>query len=303
MAFCTNCGAELEEGVRFCTNCGAPVEGYGEAAPTDDLAALDETMLVAGRVAEPAASSRQAQAAPSAYDAQAQLPPTMPERYPEAGQAPAPARKGGAGKVVGITLGVVAAVLVVGFALFYFLNPLGLTTGIFENSAAAQAAAAEAAQADADAAQAELEAAQAEKEQLQAELDEAQRDSEDSSSSISDDDSSLMGVEGYTVTVPEGYPTVQVGNGGEVLAGSNTRTITTDDLEGMNDWELCVARNEIYARHGRQFQRDDLQEFFNQMPWYSVNPDFSDSEMSKLEIDNANTILALEKERGSQYLN
>ena len=27
MAFCQNCGAKLEEGVRFCPNCGSAVEG------------------------------------------------------------------------------------------------------------------------------------------------------------------------------------------------------------------------------------------------------------------------------------
>ena len=31
MAFCRNCGAELEDGVKFCTNCGAPVAA--EEAP------------------------------------------------------------------------------------------------------------------------------------------------------------------------------------------------------------------------------------------------------------------------------
>ncbi len=294
MAFCTNCGAELEEGVRFCTNCGMSVEEPEQAA----------------QPAQSTQPTQPAQPAQSAQDTSTQLPPTMPPQYPEPEQpAPAPARKGGTGKVVGITLGVVAAVAVVGFALFYFLNPLGLTTGIFENSAAAQAAAAEAAQADADAAQAELEATQAEKEKLQQELDDAKKDSGSTVIVVpggSSDDSSVVygeGGDGAYITAPAGYPTVRVGNGGEVLSGSNTRTITTDDVSWMNDWELCVARNEIYARHGYAFKRDDLQEFFSHMDWYSVDPDFSESEMTKLEIDNANTILALEKERGSEYLN
>lgn len=314
MAFCMNCGAELEDGVRFCTHCGTPVGETGEAAG-DGLDVLDETMIVEehATVAGSAAPQTQPQSAPAqpAYavpqspeDTSTKIPPTVPS-YQEQAQAPAPKRAASTGKVVGIVLGVVAAVAVVGFALFYFLNPLGLTTGIFENSAAAQAAAAEAAQA-------ELEAAQAEKEELQKQLDEANKDdsgstvivvpggssdgsSDGSGSVVTDDD-------GLTITAPAGYPSVSVGNSGEVLPASAYRTITLDDIDGMNDWELCVARNEIYARHGYAFRRDDLAEFFSKLSWYTIDPDFDESEMSKLEIDNANTILALEKERGSQYL-
>lgn len=29
MAYCTKCGAELQEGARFCSKCGAPVYGGG----------------------------------------------------------------------------------------------------------------------------------------------------------------------------------------------------------------------------------------------------------------------------------
>ena len=38
MAFCKNCGAELEENVKFCTNCGAKVEISAEAPKTDNAA-------------------------------------------------------------------------------------------------------------------------------------------------------------------------------------------------------------------------------------------------------------------------
>lgn len=36
MAFCKNCGAELEENVKFCTNCGAKVEAPAEAPKTEN---------------------------------------------------------------------------------------------------------------------------------------------------------------------------------------------------------------------------------------------------------------------------
>jgi serine/threonine-protein kinase len=47
-----------------------------------------------------------------------------------------------------------------------------------------------------------------------------------------------------------------------------TRPVTEDDLHGKTFWELDVMRNEIYARHGRRFNRQDLQRHFEQQPWY-----------------------------------
>jgi hypothetical protein len=40
------------------------------------------------------------------------------------------------------------------------------------------------------------------------------------------------------------------------------------DLMGLSRWELDVLRNEIYARHGRRFNRAELQAYFDQQPWY-----------------------------------
>lgn len=55
-----------------------------------------------------------------------------------------------------------------------------------------------------------------------------------------------------------------------------TRTVTEKDLQGKSDWELDVMRNEIYARHGRWFNRDDLQNHFDSQPWYA--PKYSPAE-------------------------
>ena len=46
------------------------------------------------------------------------------------------------------------------------------------------------------------------------------------------------------------------------------RLIKAEDLTGMNDSDLDRLRNEIYARHGRKFQRQDLQSYFDRQPWY-----------------------------------
>lgn len=41
--FCTNCGKEMEDGVRFCTNCGSPLQSaVQESAKGEDL--VDQVM-------------------------------------------------------------------------------------------------------------------------------------------------------------------------------------------------------------------------------------------------------------------
>jgi hypothetical protein len=45
--------------------------------------------------------------------------------------------------------------------------------------------------------------------------------------------------------------------------------LTEEDLAGKSVWELDVIRNEIYARHGYSFRREDLREHFSKAPWYT----------------------------------
>jgi len=90
-----------------------------------------------------------------------------------------------------------------------------------------------------------------------------------------------------------------------VIPDSNVRELTYDDLRGLSAWELRVARNEIYARHGRQFSAaaQDLQDYFNTMPWYIDLPKLGydgngqpiEPGLSSLEMSNA--VLILEYER------
>lgn len=46
------------------------------------------------------------------------------------------------------------------------------------------------------------------------------------------------------------------------------RYLTVGDLSGLSSWQLDILRNEIYAWHGRRFQRGDLQAYFDRQPWY-----------------------------------
>ena len=84
-----------------------------------------------------------------------------------------------------------------------------------------------------------------------------------------------------------------------ILDYSDKRTITEPDLAGLSLAELRIARNEIFARHGRQFKDNMLNQWFYSKTWYLNIPskyspnDFDamrPSPLSKLEIDNANFI-------------
>ncbi|MBO4365969.1 MAG: YARHG domain-containing protein [Eggerthellaceae bacterium] len=94
-------------------------------------------------------------------------------------------------------------------------------------------------------------------------------------------------------------------SGDYVLADSDSRYYTRSELEAMDNLTLYHARNEIFARHGRQFKNQDLQEFFGSKSWYSgtIAPeDFSETVLNDYEKKNAELMLAIEKERNSPYL-
>jgi hypothetical protein len=84
-----------------------------------------------------------------------------------------------------------------------------------------------------------------------------------------------------------------------MISDSDVRTVTEADLSGMSLAELRIARNEIFARHGRQFKDSTLNQWFYSKTWYlnlgtKYAPDtfdsLSPSPLTKLELDNANFI-------------
>ncbi len=83
-----------------------------------------------------------------------------------------------------------------------------------------------------------------------------------------------------------------------ILPDSDSKKLTKYDLQGLTKAELRLARNEIYARHGRKFQDEALQDYFDEQDWYVgyIEPeDFVDSKMlSKLERRNAKFIMKFE---------
>ena len=85
-----------------------------------------------------------------------------------------------------------------------------------------------------------------------------------------------------------------------ILPYSDTMYYTREDLAGLNKDMLRLARNEIHARHGRLFQAEDLENYFNAQPWYYGRISASDFDESVLnEYERANLDLIKEVEAGS----
>lgn len=107
------------------------------------------------------------------------------------------------------------------------------------------------------------------------------------------------------VEVPVATPAPS-SSGTYVLPDSSYRLYSYGELTGLSTWQLYIARNEIYARHGRTFYKDDLQNYFDGQSWYTpiYGPEEFDSLglLNSTEQQNAATILTVEQDRGSQYI-
>lgn len=87
-----------------------------------------------------------------------------------------------------------------------------------------------------------------------------------------------------------------IGSNYFVIPYSSTRYLTESDLRGLNAEELEIARNEIYARHGYQFQQKKMINYFNNQSWYRrSNTKVTTASLSKIEY--ANVMLIQKQER------
>lgn len=95
--------------------------------------------------------------------------------------------------------------------------------------------------------------------------------------------------------------TAASGGGSYIIPDSSQRYLSEGDLAGMSQWQCMMARNEIYARHGRLFNDPTIQSYFDQQGWYhgSIAPEyFNDGVFSDIERRNLDTIVNYEKQMG-----
>lgn len=87
----------------------------------------------------------------------------------------------------------------------------------------------------------------------------------------------------------------EVTKGNYILEGSDSRYITEEEVHSLSSGDIRLARNEIYARHGRMFNDDALQLYFDSKSWYTAeytvdefdalgNSLFNNYEIANLEL-------------------
>ena len=102
-------------------------------------------------------------------------------------------------------------------------------------------------------------------------------------------------------TLTEVVPTPKPVEDEYLLTGSDSRYIEQQELDALTWEECCLARNEIYARHGRQFLSPEISDYFNAQSWYSgtISPGDFDSNVSntlnQFEKYNISLISSYEK--------
>lgn len=318
--FCTRCGKDIKEGNRFCEGCGAPAPQ--EEAPSVSTAAVTEPLtpmgspsstmplpVAANMSADRGSSSETSKAFCTGCGAPLQEGTTFCTRCGRAvsgaGASPSrhsttsapttgPAEKAGSNK--GLIIGLVAAgvvLLAAAGVVLYLL--LGQSAPSSEQAAVdAPAASVETVQEAPDVAEEETANSN---ESASGEASPAAQETPEPESTSNETE----------VPEPAAAPAEEPAASEYMLPESDTRAYTTSELSSLSDWELFVARNEIFARYGRGFQNQELAQYFGEKSWYTqrYSPEEFDamaSPLSAIEKQNTETILALEQSRGSQYL-
>lgn len=85
------------------------------------------------------------------------------------------------------------------------------------------------------------------------------------------------------------------------LSYTTTVKYTIQNLSVLDSYGLKITRNEIYARHGRIFNDQELQEYFQRQNWYvpqTASNDFDDSCLNEVEKYNIQLISTYEQQAG-----
>lgn len=83
-----------------------------------------------------------------------------------------------------------------------------------------------------------------------------------------------------------------------ILPESSEYYLTDQDIDGMDAQELNYARNEIFARYGREFNSEELMDYFESQDWYMpvYSPEEFDSNMlNQYEKENVKFLLSREE--------
>lgn len=297
---CIECGHELKDGAIFCIRCGAmqvsmdgkPIERNQEWPDVDAANGSNWRSSTDGAL----------------YSAQS--------RTPRSFQA-APKRNGG--RIAAIVVGAVAVIAIGTFAAVSFFTPATSGDGssasqaavTTDSSSSASASSSSASSSSASSSASSASASASSASASSSAVDVARGTTNGSTSGSTSQDSTAQA---QTQTQAQSQPQQEAApaqstayNDYYVLPSSSSYYYSEGELTGMSTYDLYIARNEIFARHGRMFNRSDLQDYFNSQAWYQplYTPSQWDSmgnQLNDYELKNAALIKKVEEGKGSPYL-
>lgn len=80
---------------------------------------------------------------------------------------------------------------------------------------------------------------------------------------------------------------------GERFPHTRTRRLQRSEVEAKSSDEIQYAINEMFARHGAEFSRDEVRQEFERFPWYAPRPnvDYDQIESEFSDLEKANLLL------------
>ncbi len=335
---CKSCGRPLSPGARFCKACGAPaaeepgdiqnIPDFTAAAPAPVYAEGDGDETITPEYAPEQNQSFRQQNQTAQQNLTAQQSRTAQRNQTRAGQnfrqsPPAVTRNnrrnnaaGSGGQdshhtliLIAVILGIVILCCGAGI-VFYMLGDHASDQEYQESSRSAAAAAAvrstaaETTEQDESSAEAVPETFPAESpEAMAAETTEPQTYPTAESSPVSLAPAATeINPAAAGAAVPTTAAAAAVQNTGcYILPESSSKYLTDADLAGLTAEQLRLARNEIYARHGRKFKDAGIQNYFNSCAWYqpTIEPGaFQESWLNQYELANRDLIKNYEAAHG-----
>jgi hypothetical protein len=76
------------------------------------------------------------------------------------------------------------------------------------------------------------------------------------------------------------------------------RPVSEAQLADLSRRDLRILRNTIFARHGRPFKSEILQQYFAQKEWYKVDKSYKDTDLTDVDKANIATIVKVEESLG-----
>lgn len=263
--FCTQCGKELKDGLKFCPNCGTLIKSRNNASQNDNqvntLSAIENV-------------SQEKVEAPTAF---------VSSQY----EKPKKTNKG----IFVIIIILILLIIGVSGAAFWFMGGKDVIYDVLGYQEIE----------DVDTTEKEIEdediAADNVNSEKTEDLDEVNKAevAESEENENSEDDLRDINVEDAEENQVDEVKSEYI------LENSDTKYLTRDDLEWLTADDCRLARNELYARHGRKFDDESLQSYFDSCSWYEGTieaKDFQESMLSDIEIANRDLIVEYENEMG-----